>query len=189
MRRKKLQEKSSPEKMPFQQIVKYMIERTRLQIYALGGRWKRYGTCSRKWWCLKIPTAFSSPLHPNIDTIRQWLYRCPPSAPLQYFHRPKTALFSPRVGQQGNFGGKNMGWKWVGPGRGFGRAGPKGHQPLSLSHRGGSSYLNGFMSSMIIQCSNICQTMKETKDSSKRLPHFKRRGKTFFREVYETTIT
>jgi len=36
MRRKKLQEKSSPEKMPFQQIVKYMIERTRLQIYALG---------------------------------------------------------------------------------------------------------------------------------------------------------
>ena len=37
MRRKKLQEKSSPEKMPFQQIVKYMIERTRLQIYALGG--------------------------------------------------------------------------------------------------------------------------------------------------------
>ena len=42
MRRKKLQEKSSPEKMPFQQIVKYMIERTRLQIYALGGRQKRY---------------------------------------------------------------------------------------------------------------------------------------------------
>ena len=41
MRRKKLQEKSSPEKMPFQQIVKYMIERTRLQIYALGGRRKR----------------------------------------------------------------------------------------------------------------------------------------------------
>jgi hypothetical protein len=37
MRRKKLQEKPSPEKTPFQQMVKYMIERTRLQIYAFGG--------------------------------------------------------------------------------------------------------------------------------------------------------
>ena len=37
MRRRKLQDKEH-EKMPFQQIVKYMIERTRLHIYAFGGR-------------------------------------------------------------------------------------------------------------------------------------------------------
>ena len=168
MRRKKVQEKSSPEKMPFHQIVKYMIERTRLQIYALGGGcWWWWGSRymgrvpgndlvwkyslfafsfpgSTQILIQSVSGCILSPSSCNIST-EGWRQLCFPP-------HQQTAV--------GNLRRKNMGWKLPSsPGRAFGREGQKGQQSLLLSLR--SSYLNGFMSSMIMHRWNICHFTKE----------------------------
>ena len=95
---------------------------------------------------MKIATAFSSPLlHPNIDTIRHWLYRC--SCPLSctIFARAEDSSVFSFAGRRRVILVERI-WvenEWR-PGRGFGRAGPKGHHPLTLSPQLLSKWLHVF---------------------------------------------